>query len=273
MSNDIKKDGKWEFEDYAFTINGIIVAVLLPLPEIIYNFFGIHIFGVGMSEASGIFSEGLEYGFGFNLQTLTQLRALSPMLFLLTITIVLFHDAIVARKTGGYTGSLFTHTFESLFEDAIYMAITTIMVYGAILFGAIYASWLGGPVSWILFVFIFPLVRKRDADTDNEVDMPWLLLGIFIFGVIAEVIIGTWIIFPLSWLTICSIKLFTIIRDRNYSANTIFDMIYHAFMVVLIAVGIVLDFWMVSWAAFPIALFICWILGKFDRFKKVKSNE
>jgi len=39
------------------------------------------------------------------------------------------------------------------------------------------------------------------------------------------------------------------------------------FTVILLAVGIILDYWMVSWTAFPIALFICWVMSKVGKFK------
>ena len=267
-SNDIKTDDQWDFSDYAYTITGIIVVVLLVVPEILEAQFGISILGGTLSDVGPLLVEGLEYGHGLNVWGINQLRALSPMLFLLTTTIVMFKDALDARKSGGYTGSLFTHTFESLLEDAIYMAITTIMVYGAILAGTMYASWLAGPITWVLFIFIFPLVKKK-SNSIGEVDTPWLLLLILAIGIIAEVITGAWIAFPLSWLIICAIKFTGFIREKNYSVDTIFNMIYYAFSVILMAVGISLGFWIASWTAFPIALFTCWILSKLKKFKKV----
>ena len=247
---------KWDFSDYAFTITGILVGVLLAVPEILYSQFNISILGGSLGDISD------------DVWSVSRLRALSPLLFLLTTTIVFFQEAIVARKDGGYTGSLFTHTFESLLEDAIYMAITTAMVYGTVLVGAMYASWLAGPISWILFIFIFPLVkRKRSGEEDT--DTPWLLLVLFAVGIIAEVITRTWIAFPLTWLIICVIKCVSVIRAGNHTIDTVFDILYYAFSVILLALGIGLGLWITSWAAFPIALVICWVLSKFGKFKKV----
>jgi len=270
----IKNEDKWDFSDYAFTITGIIVAILLVVPEILYSQFGISILGGSLGNDILEIDEMpvYEYGYEPRLWSINRLRALSPLLFLLTTTIVFFKDAIDARKSGGYTGSLFTHTFASLFEDAIYMAITTIMVYGAVLVGAMYASWLAGPITWILFVFIFPFVRKKD-DSAGEADTPWLLLFIFVIGIIAEAVTGAWIAFPLSWLIICVIKLVDVIRGGKHSVDTVFDILYYTFSVILMAVGISLDFWMASWTAFPIAIFICWVVSKFSRFKKVKADN
>jgi len=274
-ANEVKKDDKWEFEDYAFTITGVIVGALLVLPELAYSLFGIHIFGGSLVDAADMLAESIEHG-GW---TLNQLRVLSPMLFLLTTTIAFFYDAIEARKTGGYKGSLFTHTFESLLDDAIYMAITTIMVYGSIFFGVMYASWLGGPVAWVLFVAVFPLVRKKGAVSGEDGHIhegsdagqtapvktrtPWFLLSILAIGIVVEVLTGAWIAFPLSWLIICVLKLAQGFRARNFTADIVFDMVYYAFSVILLAGGLVFDFWLASWGAFPLALIVSWGVNRF----------
>ena len=143
----VDKEEKWDFSDYAFTITGIIVFVLLVVPELMESLFGISL--MGGSLADSIDADELEYAMSSGVWTFHQLRSLSPLLFLLTITIVMFKEAFDARSDGGYQGSLFNHTFESLLEDAIYMAITTVMLYSAILFGAMYISWLAGPITWI----------------------------------------------------------------------------------------------------------------------------
>jgi len=263
---DIKKDDGWDFAEYAFLITGIIVAVLLVVPEILESQFNISILSGSLNDL--VLDEGHVWNFN-------QLRALSPLLFLLTVTIVFFKDAFDARKNGGYKGSLFTHTFESLLEDAIYMAITTIMVYAAVLFGAMYISWLAGPITWILFIFIFPLVKKKTKSIDeiDKTETPWLLLFIFAIGIIAEVITREWLAFPLSWLVICAIKLSDTINKKNHTLDTVFNIIYYAMSVIFMALGIGLNFWITSWMAFPIALVICWILSKFGKFKKVEDAD
>ena len=271
-TEDIKKDGKWDFADYAYTITGIVVGVLLVLPELLYALFGIRIFGGSLGDVTPEVLEGLGDGPSAGMFNVNRLRSLSPLLFLLTVTITLFKDAFDARKSGDIKGSMFTHTFESLFDDAIYMAITTIMLYATLLFGVIYMSWLGGPISWILFVLIFPLVRKKSDDSDR-VKIPWVLLLIFAAGIITEFLTGMWIAFPLSWLVICFIKLIDIIRNKITSIDAVFETIYYAFSVVLMAVGLILDFWMASWAAFPAALLICWMLSKHKKFRKPEAED
>ena len=116
-SNKTDRGDKWDFSDYAFTITGIIVGILLVVPEIMESHFGISILGGSLSNTVPMLVEGLEYSHVHNVWNFNQLRALSPMLFLLTTTIVFFKEAFDARESGGYTGSLFTHTFESLLED------------------------------------------------------------------------------------------------------------------------------------------------------------
>jgi len=271
-SIDADKD-KWDFSDYAFTITGIIVGILLVVPEILESQFGISILGGSLTDA---FENGVDYGgWSFN-----QLRALSPLLFLVTTSVVFFQEAFEARKTGGYKGSLFTNTFESLFEDAIYMTITTIMVFSAVLGDVMYISWLAGPITWILFIFIFPFVKKKrkkkrgEATEADEADMPWILMGVFAAGIIAEVITGAWIAFPLAWLIICAVKFvdaFRVLRDKDDSPDTVFNLLYYAFSVVLLALGITLNFWITSWIAFPFAILICWVLNKIKKVKQVKQ--
>jgi len=270
-SNDVKKDEKWDFEDYAFTITGVIVGLLLIGPDILYGFFGISILGGSLSDLGDEIAENVEHG-GSIVRNFNQFRVFAPFLFLLTTTICFFKDAFDTRKKGSYTGSVFTHTFESLFEDAIYMTITTTMVYTGLITGRMYSSWLAGPITWVLFIFIFPFVKKRRGIDVEDDDTPWLLLVILLIGIVAEAITGAWVAFPLSWLVICIIKLVDVVRDDKYTTDTIFNIMYYAFSVVLLAMGIILDFWMTSWIAFPIALLICWILSKFKRFKKVKTD-
>jgi len=259
---------KWEFEDYAFTLTGILVGVLLIAPEILYSLFGIVFFGG--SFGSDTAADALDMD-NLSLATLNiyRLRALSPMLFLLTTTLCFIKDAFDARKTGGYTGSVFTHTFESLFEDSIYMVITTIMVFGSVLLGAMYASWLAGPITWVLFMFIFPFFRK----SDDEAKIPWLLLIVFAVGIMVEIVTQAWVAFPLTWLIICFIKLVDTIRAWDNTVDTIFDVLYYAFSVVLMALGVAIGLWITSWIAFPVALLICWVLSKFAPYKKGGSEE
>ena len=266
-NKDAKSSKKWTFADYAFLITGVVVGFLLVVPDILYAQFGISILGGNLGDESDII-----LAFGEQSWDINSLRALSPMLFLMTTTIVMFNDAISARKSGGYKGSVFTYTFEGLVEDAIYMATTTVMVYSAVFAGAMYVSWLAGPITWVLFVFILPFIKRRRGGASDEVKMPWLLLLIFAGGVVTEIITGAWIAFPLSWLVICAIKFVRCVREFDYTVDTAFDIMYYAFSVVLIALGVALDMWIVSWIAFPIALVICWILSKFKRFKKASKS-
>ena len=277
VEKDVESKEKWDFSDYAYTITGIIVGVLLVGPEILtavlealsgfeVDFIGDRFGDIGISFADA-FADDIELqDWGFS-----QLRALSPLLFMLTTAIVYFHEAFEVRKTGEYKGLMFTHTFESLLEEAIYFAITTIMLYGAILFGAMFVSWLAGPIAWILFIVIFPLVRKKNADV-NKTGIPWLLLAIFALGIIGEVLTGIWVAFPLSWLVICAFSFVSAFRSFDGSADSAFDILYYAFSVILMVVGIFLGSWIASWSALLLALFVCWILHKFGRFKKVKSD-
>lgn len=269
------EEEKWDFADYAYTITGIIVAILLVGPEVLAAIlevlydsdFDIGFIGGRFGDMGLAFSDAFADDIALQDWSFHQLRALSPLLFLLTTTIVFFQEAFEVRRTGTYKGTMFTHTFESLFEEAIYMAITTIMLYGAILFGAMYVSWLAGPITWILFIIIFPHVRKKDNSHD-EYDTPYLLLFIFAAGIIAEVLTGVWIAFPLSWLIICAFSFVTAVGGHNGTIDSVFNILYYAFSVILMLVGIIWGMWSVSWTALLAALFICWVLHKFGKYTK-----
>jgi len=265
-NKDKNDDDKWEFSDYAYLITGIIVALCLVIPDIIYSMFGISILGGSL----GTLEDGL----------LKQFRTTSPLLFMLTTAIVFIVDAIEARKSGGYKGSMFTHTFETLVEDAIYMSISTILVYGTAFTDTMYASWLAGPITFVLFIFIFPMVRKKSAVTGEastyntgEDAIPWFLLLILIAGVIVEIITQAWIALPFSWLVICVFQLVYAIRERITTIDHVFDVLYYLFSIILMAVGLIINYWVTSWIAFPFALLICWILSKTGKYKTPKREN
>ena len=251
---------KWNFSDYAYPITGIIVAVLLVGPEILDSLFGISLLGGSLADAFD--ADALEDAVFIGVWTLPQLRALSPMLFLLTTTAVFFKEAFDARSDGGYQGFLFNNTFETLLEDAIYMAITTVMVYSAVLFGVMYISWLAGPITWILFIFIFPIVKLKS----DKAELPLFLLTIFILGIIAELLTGAWIAFPFSWLLICVVKFGKIIRDKIKSIDNFFNFLYYVSYIILIVVGLMFNVWIISWISFLVALLSCWVVKKLKFF-------
>ena len=271
MNNKSKKNDKWVFGDYAFAITGILVFVLLVVPEIMYAQFDIHFLGGSMSGQLPELLSELEHGQSFSVERVRQLRSLSPLLFLLTTTIVTFKDAFDAKKTGGYQGTIFTHSHASLFEDAIHMATVTIMVYAAVLANAMYISWLSGPITFVLFIIIFPFVRNKNSATD-EVGIPWILLLLLVLGAIAGVIFRTWHAPAFAWLLICAVKCTKTIRKSNLSIDHIFDILYYAFSVILIGIGILFNFWITSWLALPLAIIICWILSKCGKYDAVNEK-
>jgi hypothetical protein len=254
---DIEKE-KWDFDDYAFTITWIIVGILIVVPllldiilEIIFNIDAFS--GVFVGEAPSL----IDFLHGYNF--------LSPALFLLTTTIVYFKAALDARKCE-YSDSWFTYDFESTLELAISLAISTLIVYISFFIDEIWASWLGAPIAWILFLVIVPFARKKDST--KKTNIPWLCLIIFITGVVAEVITREWISLPLSWLAICAIMLIGHIRKAERSLDTVYDISFSILSIIAMVLGIVLDFWYISWSPILLALLLCWIFSKFKRFKK-----
>ena len=255
-NNEKKTAEKWSFADYAFTITGIVVGVFLVGPELLEALLGITLWGGSLSNVDlDIINQT-----NTELLTITQLRALSPLLFLITVTVTFAKDTIDARKTGGYKDSMFNHTFETLLEETIYMGVMTIMVFSSVLADAMYISWLAGPITWVLFIFLFPLLRRKEKDA--QVSVPWFMLSIFILGIVLEVVIGGWFFFPLSWLILCLFKLKNVITLKNKTLDHIFNIIYYILSVILMALGVGLNFWFTSWTAFPVSLVICWLLSK-----------
>jgi predicted acetyltransferase len=69
---------------------------------------------------------------------------------------------------------------------------------------------------------------------------------------------------------VCAVEFIHDVKARPVTIDTIFNMLYHTFSVVLIGTGLITGFWFVSWTAFPVGLLICWGLSKLPRFRKVK---
>jgi|GEM_PF-518975 len=262
-------DSKWDFSDWAFTITGIIVGVLLLGPELLEGLFDLTLFNGSIADTADGMAAALEAGQGLSLFDFNNFRALSPMLFMWTVTITMFYEAFEARHGKIDHGTLFTHTFESLLEDAIYMLITTIMLYAAIFAGAMYVSWLASPIQWIIFVFLMPLLKRLKYGSE-PVEKPYLLLFIFAIGILVEVFTNAWIAFPLTWMFICAIKLIKQIRESTRTLDDVFNILYYSFSVLLLAVGVLFGSWMASWIAFPFAVGVCWILSKTKRYRKEK---
>ena len=262
MNEHLSEKEKWDFDDYAFTITGIIVGILVVAPllldillEIIYD---MEIFdGIFTGTAPSLID--CLHGYNF----------LAPSLFLLTTSIVYFKAAFDARKCGEYSDSWFTYDFESTLELAISLAISTITVYITFFIGDIWASWLGAPISWILFLFIYPFLRNKDST--EKTNMPWLCLAVFVTGVIAEIITRAWIALPLAWLIICAIMLIGHIRKAERSLDTVYNIAFTTLSVIAMAVGVLFDFWHISWSPILLALLVCWIFSKFKNFKKADN--
>jgi len=233
---------KWTFADYAFTLTGVIVGLILLLP----NWLDITI-------ENEIFA---------------RLRWMSPFMFLVTASVVMIKDTVDAKKGIIVPGKLFTYEFEDLLEDAIYMSITTVMVLYAVFTESMYISWLAGPITWIVYVFLLPLLRQDDESGTAKAQLPVFLLSFFAAGIVIELLTGQWIAFPFMWVLICVYKAYGFIRGGEYSMNVLYNILYYVFSVVLIAVGLVWGFWVTSWLALPVSMVICWGV---DRWRKRRA--
>lgn len=257
MNRDAEKE-TWDFADYAYTFTGVLVGFLLVGLELISEFFGVSILGGPLNEVL--------VGERF---TFAEFRALSPLLFLMTTVIVFAKETIDVRKSGSYTGAMFKHTFESLLEETIYMSVLTFMIFYGIITNGMYASWLASPVTWVLFVFLFPLLKQKEER--KALVVPWGMLGILMGGVLFEIVLGGWLFMPLSWLVICLIKLKDEVKVKEKSLDRSFNLIYYVLSVTFMGLGIGFDFWITSWTAFPVALVICWVMFKMGIYGTVKE--
>jgi len=89
----------------------------------------------------------------------------------------------------------------------------------------------------------------------------------FLIGIIFEIIVDGWILFPLSWLIICTIELGEIIVRKIKTIDEFFNLIYNIFSIILMAIGILFNFWILSWTALFFSLAVTWFISKFKLFK------
>jgi len=260
--NKKKTAEKWSFADYTFTITGLIVGVFLVGPELLEALFDITLWGGSLSKIDLDIVDSMQTG---GIRSVYQFRALSPMLFLIALTVTFAKDTIDAYQTGGYKDKLFNHTFETLLEDTIYVGVMTAMVYSSVFLNAMYISWLASPITWILFIFLVPLLRSKERI--ENITFPWLMLFILIGGAFFEMLIGGWFFFPLSWLIICVLKLKDAIVDENKSIDRLFNVSYYSLSVILMGLGVTINFWFASWSAFPLSFLICWLVSKTRKYK------
>jgi len=159
------------------------------------------------------------------------------------------------RGAKGTEGKLQKYT-----EDTIYFAVMMAILAIAMRTGHMYASWLAGPITFVLFAVIWPVLRnKKDKE---QARFPVIPLIVLLAGIVAEVVMGGWIAFPVSWILICAIKICGLLRSHRLSAEVMVDIVYYVLSIALISIGLIWGTWIFSWIAFPIAATIGRVVHK-----------
>jgi len=226
---------KWDFEDYAFTIATVLFAV--PM-----------IFGVFFADNMGLYDLHRWWPFSW-------------MAFMLAWSVCAIKDLIDVKR-GAKDADL-----KNSVEYALYINITTIILFIGIIRGEMYSSWLAGPIVFVLLMVIWPFLRNsKDKDQSHFLIIPLILL---ITGIVVEVLVGGWIAFPVSWILISLYMLQRTIRKSKFTEDVKIDIMYNAFSIIFISIGLIWGIWIVSWLAYPISIIISKIVAK----TKYKHSE
>jgi len=236
--NDSDKKEKWEFEDYAFTI----ATVLCVTPIIL----GIFIASTGPEIAP----EEVDY---------TSIHRWWPFSW---ISFMFAWSACVVKETidlkigkEGAKGEL-----KDVAENALYITITTLMLFIGIIRGNMYSSWLAGPIVFVFFAVIWPILRG--SKEEEQASAPALSFILLIAGIIMEIVIGGWIAFPLSWVAISCVKVYKIVQTNRFTEEIWVEIMYHIFTIIFLSASLIWDFWAVSWLAYPVSVIIGKIIDK-----------
>ncbi|MCL2372271.1 MAG: hypothetical protein FWC78_02580 [Defluviitaleaceae bacterium] len=232
------KNKKWDFEDYAFTLAGVLCAVPMILGARVASLF----------DHAGM--EGINRWWPF-----------SWMSFMVAWSACLVKE-VIDIKRGKEDASL-----EDAVETALYVSITTIMLIVGIIRLEFYSSWLAGPIVFVLLTVIWPLLRSKQDR--KKAYFPKIPFTILVVGVVAEIVIGGWVIFPVSWIIISAVKIFDLIRKYKLTEEVWTDIMYHAFTVILLTASLIWGSWFVSWLAYPASVIISKIICKLRRGKKI----
>jgi len=227
------KSEKWNFEDYAFTL-----ATVLFLAPII----------LGVLTAALLDNDGQ--------MIIHRWWPFSWMFFMFAWAACEIKVVIDIKR--GIKGAAID--LEGAVETALYVGITTMMLLIGIIQGQMYSSWLAGPIVFVLFTVIWPLLRNREDKGQSY--FPTLPLVLLLAGIVVEVVIGGWVAFPVSWILISAAKVYTIIRKYKFTEDVLVDIIYHALTVILLSISLIWGTWIISWLAYPASVIIGKVICK-----------
>ena len=232
---------KWDFEDYAFTI-ATVLFFALPIARLVFANYSIETIEENLLLALDEDAIGLA--------NIHRWWPFSWMFFMFAWVACTIKDVIDVKR--GVEGA--GDDLEDAAEYALYIGITTIMLLVGIIKGEFYSSWLAGPIVFVLFTVIWPVLRNREDK--GQAYFPTVLVVLLLAGIVTEVVIGGWIAFPVSWILISAIKLYKTIRICKFTEDFIVDIAYHAFSIILLSTSLIWGSWIISWLAYPISVII-----------------
>ncbi|MCL2841304.1 MAG: hypothetical protein FWE05_11085 [Defluviitaleaceae bacterium] len=255
-----QKEKKWDFEDWVFTIAGILFGVaMLTLA------FGNRIVEYDYYEAyefMGDFVENIESGQGIDPTDFRQWLPFSWLLFLIAWALCEFKAVIDSLQGKEMEDSLATYL-----GDALYLTITIALLVIGIVSGTWYASWLAGPIMWVLTIIFLAILKKSDDDVEvgdrkQPISGKAIFLIIFTLGIAIEILTQAWIAFPLAWVIICGLKVINMGCRGNLNESRVFDLLYYFASFALITIGLIWNFWFTSWLALPVVFILSKLYGK-----------
>jgi len=234
---DENKDEKWDFEDYAFTVATVLCVVPIVL-------------GILIAVGDSYLGAADEISFG----SIHRWWPFSWMSFMFAWSICAIKDVIDIKRRIN-EGDL-----KDSAEYALYVTATTILLLIGIVQGQMQSSWLAGPIVFVIFTVIWPVLRNTEDKAKSR--LPIIPVIIFVAGVVLEVVLGGWIAFPVSWILISTYKLCEIIAKQKFSEDVVVDIAYHAFTIILLTTSLIWGSWVISWLAYPISVIIGKIISK-----------
>lgn len=234
---------KIKFEDSVYLVATILFVLSWIAPSLLgleeYEYSHKNLFIQSFMEIVGM----IDSKYGIDPRNFMHWRTFSWMFFVLAAIVVAIKNLFNARKnTDGIR--------KVLLRKAIYIIIAAALLFRGILTGAWDGTWLSGPITWILFKLIWIFFGKPHEKDPTTKDF-WLLL-IFMLGIAAEMWTRAWVAFPVSWIIISAIEIIGLIRMHNNTEDTIYDILYHTFTIILISIGLIWNIWFTSWLALPL---------------------
>jgi len=117
-----------------------------------------------------------------------------------------------------------------------------------------------------LLTVIWPILRNTKSGETHFPAIPLLLL---LVGIIIEVVMGGWVALPVSWIVICAVKVYGLIRKHKLTEDILLDILYYTFSIIFISIGLFWKLWIISWLGYPLAVIISKVIC---RIKKTDTS-